>query len=648
MRVFRLRSQLGAGIAIITLVIGALLVGSLGFFSFEIIRHNTASDELRSACEAAALAAAAAMASSDSTDATVTHNNAIAAAQETFRRNNIVGKNLNDVDTRGLNRSNFSSFMAPNDKSAIYVEFLDPDSSPPNQPVTDLSSTKGRIVHVGAVFTNEPPFGKFLGIPAAPIRTSADGRVPQLDVVMCFDTSGSIDDQTPVTFVRRIWKADRNKNLGSAKDTVGGGTGANLYMVCPGRSGSPTPDGLAQGKIYDILYPSPIGSGLQAIPPQSLDSSDDDVNKRKYTFERKMRTNNPSGLGDAGPPGNYPLGGDPYNQFSYSDAVVNIDGKETFGGTTITSAGVTYEFPDVATLVEAARGNLDSDAKFKSSKAYESVPSGIGVRPGYQAVYNLAALNRTQPIGAARDAALTFFQTMHNNTDAHFGLVAFSSGISSTPDGKHGADWSIASNYQEGGKTVVPFPGVPLDKTDNKLTDVLAAIPKTQAHGSTAIADALESAVNMLKKSSSTTRPGSKKAIIMFTDGQPTVPSIGSRSWTTFADTAKTEGIAIYSIGLAQNKEIIPDECDHLNAGSGKKINYKDPATGVADSYVPTKEGMASIAGNNGQFFLVTDVSDLRFVFENIARHLVQLVKGTESGSAAGGAGSGGGAGKAL
>ncbi len=631
MKVFRFRNQLGAGIAVITLVICALLIGSLGFFSFEVIRHNTASDELRSACEAAALAAAAAMASSDSTDPTMTHNNAIAAAQETFRRNTILGKMLTDVDTTSMTRSNCDSFVAPNDKTAIFVEFQDPNSSPPNQPVTDLSSPNGRIVHVGAMFTNEPPFGKFLGIPSAPIRTGADGRVPQLDLVMCFDVSGSIDDQTPVTFVRRIWKATRNKNLGSADDATGGGPGAILYSVCPGRAGSPTPGGLAQGNIYDILHPSPIGTGVDGVPPQNLQDADGGVNDRRYVFSVAMRTKDAAVLADAAPPGNHPVGGDPYGQYDFSDMVVNIDGKKTFAGTSISSGGVTYDFPDVATLVEAARGNLDTDAAFKSSKASDSVPAGISFKPGYQAVYRLAALNNTQPIGAARDAALTFFQIMHNNTDAHFGLVAFSSSASSVPNGTRGPDQSVSSNYSEGGSTTIPFPGIPLDSSDTKLTDVLAAIPKTQADGSTAMADALDTAVNMLKKSSSQTRSGAKKAILMFTDGQPTVPRVGSRSWTTIADTARTEGIAIYSVGLAQNKEIIPDECEHLNAKAGKTINYKDPTTGVADSYTPTQEGMASVAGNNGQFFLVTDVADLRYVFENIARHLVQLVKGKNS-----------------
>jgi len=60
-------------------VMGFLLIGGLGLFSFEGYRANLAYDELRSACESAALAGAATLAGSDQTDPTIAHQNAIAA-----------------------------------------------------------------------------------------------------------------------------------------------------------------------------------------------------------------------------------------------------------------------------------------------------------------------------------------------------------------------------------------------------------------------------------------------------------------------------------------------------------------------------------------------------------------------------------------
>lgn len=623
------RSQRGAGIAVITLVIGAIIIASLGLFAFEVIRHNTAYDELRSACEAAALAGEAAMASSDSTDPTVTHNNAMTATRNAFRSNTILGFSLNDVNTTAMNRSNFPDYLPPVNKSAIAIEFLNPTSTPPNQPVSDLSSPDGRVVHVFATFTNEPVFGKFLGIPAAPVRTMADGRVPSLDVVMCFDVSSSIDDQTPVTLVRRIWNANRHVNLGSSPDTGSGDLGAVEYQVMTAEAGSPTQGGLCQGRIYDIFHPPAIGTDVDAVPPQHLSRANRGDHGHRYQWSKSMRTLNPDqGSADAQPPGNYP-DTDTFGADRFSDLVVNIDGKDVYGGKSITVGASSFDFPDTATLCEAARGNLESQERFESSKANLSLPASVTPRPGYQAAYLAAALAQTQPIGAARQAATDFFQIMNNNTDAHFGFVSFSDGTSIELDKNHGAENSVSASYDEAGTTTVPFRGTELSKTDNKLTDILGLIPSTQAKGCTAMTQALEEAVRQLKKDKGLTRAATKKAIIMFTDGQPTCPE--GRGWTTAADEAKTEGITIYTVGLAQNEDVIPLECDHLNAGAGQVIKYKDPTTSANKEYTPSVDGMAAKGATGGRFFLVTNSSDLRYVFENIARHLVQLVKGTQN-----------------
>jgi len=73
---------------------------------------------------------------------------------------------------------------------------------------------------------------------------------------------------------------------------------------------------------------------------------------------------------------------------------------------------------------------------------------------------------------------------------------------------------------------------------------------------------------------------------------------------------ARDAGVALYTIGLAQNPTIIPDQTDILNDKNS------DPTTG----------GMAAIAGHGGTFNLVTDSSELRQTFAKIARRLVKLV----------------------
>jgi len=68
--------------------------------------------------------------------------------------------------------------------------------------------------------------------------SKSEGSVPQLDVVMCFDTSGSIDDQTPVTLVARL---------------DNGGT--NKYQI------------MGNDTIWNLVGRSPTGCTLNAYPP---------------------------------------------------------------------------------------------------------------------------------------------------------------------------------------------------------------------------------------------------------------------------------------------------------------------------------------------------------------------------------------------
>lgn len=79
------------------------------------------------------------------------------------------------------------------------------------------------------LFGLKPVFGNFLGI-SGPFTVSADGngRVPQLDIVLCFDVSGSIDDQTPVTFIKRFWNPS---------------TSRIEYQTTTAKPGAPTPGG---------------------------------------------------------------------------------------------------------------------------------------------------------------------------------------------------------------------------------------------------------------------------------------------------------------------------------------------------------------------------------------------------------------------
>lgn len=583
------RPQSGQAMVVLGLILAVFMVLALGLLGFEIHRIELAREQLRAACDAASLSAAATLASSDNLNPTLAHTTAINTALTTFRQNLVIGTSLSAASQAA------STTDSPNANEALlYFEFLDPHN---NNAVVPLGDSRGKIIKVDGTFGLVPAFGKFLGINSTAIRTTSWGGVPDLDVVLCFDVSASIDDQTNVSFVKRSWDAANGKII---------------YTVASTSTGSPA-GALAQGTIYDILGPPATGSSVNALPPQQLTSSNNGQSSYPLTFsERSTSTAGLRGATNAGSaPGNCPPGtSGTGNSRCYTDLVVNLDGKSTFGGIT-TADG--FAFPDLATVVEAARGNLEDNTVFTNSKANTGVPNTITAKSGYKAAYLKLAAANIHPLGDAQLAGQDFLTIMNTNTDAHFSIVTFTTNAGTSSTSTYNTQ-NVDSTYAAGGNGSFPTPLIALNNTNGQTnySTCSAALPTTVAISSTNIGDAVNTAVTQLKSNS---RAGSKKAIVVFTDGQPTAGGpLDSNAWTNArraASKAKTEGIPIYTIGLAQNAAIIPGEIAILNDTNSNED------TG----------GIAAIAGNGGKFFLVTKVEDLRFTFENIARQLVQLVK---------------------
>ncbi|MBZ0187180.1 MAG: hypothetical protein K8F91_13110, partial [Candidatus Obscuribacterales bacterium] len=401
MRVNSRRNQRGALIILVCFLIGIIALPMFGMFTFEIVRATAIREQLRSACQSAALAGAATLASSDDTDPLATHNAVIAAACQAFRANTISEFQLTSADQVAT-----ATHHPDSDKASIFIELLNPNSTPANQPVS-LGDTKGRIVHVVGAFGLKPVFGEFLGITGPfTMRSDGHGRVPQLDIVLCFDVSGSIDDQTPVSFVKRYW------HQGQARIR---------HELTTAKAGAPTPGGMAHGRLFDVIGPPPTGSGLNAHYPQTLEASSSNCS-RPLSFSNALR--GPTNAGS--PPGNYPGGGGTGNQFTYTDLVVNISeaGDGTLSLPWTSPAGFTY--PNIETVVEAARGNLENGAVFSAARLDTVTElNTVTPTPGYQADYNSNARLKLRPIRDAQDAAQEFFTIMNTNTEAHFGFVSF-------------------------------------------------------------------------------------------------------------------------------------------------------------------------------------------------------------------------------
>ncbi|MBX9877814.1 MAG: VWA domain-containing protein [Candidatus Obscuribacterales bacterium] len=563
----------------VVLIIVAVVV--LGLLSVEVNRLVLAKQQLQSAADAAALAGAATLASSDNLDPMDAQDQASSTALNTFQKNQVLGRSLSTATIGGGGGSDY-----------IDINFLDPHN---NNAIVAPGDPKGKVVQVTANMAFRPLFA-FLGTYSYPLAAISNGGVPNLDVVLCFDVSGSIDDQTPVTFIRRRWS---NNKI--------------VYDIPSTRSGSPVQP-QAKGPLYDIIGPPATGTRSNGVYPQHLSlTNQSDVRWPLVFSEQSGVTGSAVGLRGTPnvgkPPGNCPPGTAGIgNQYTYTDVVVNIDGKNTFGGLDIDG----YNFPDVATLVEASRGNLENNTNYVNSKANTSLPN-IQPKAGYQAKYFEMAAKELHPLVDAQEAAADFFTIMNTNTDGHFGLVAFADAAGSSATSTQSL-YNVDSNYTTAGTGNFATPQIVLDPTatNTNYDSVIEVLPNTRATTGTNIGDALDEAVTQIKNRS---RAGSKKAIVLFTDGQPTVGQpLSSDPWTNArkaAQNANAQGIPVYTIGLAQNSEIIPGEVAILNDTNSSSSNG----------------GIAAIAGNGGKFFLVTKTSDLRKTFENIARQLVQLVK---------------------
>lgn len=622
-----MRRENGVTIILLCFILGLITLPMLGLFSFECIRAISAREQLRSASESASLAGAAKLASSDVTNPTQAHNDAIDAAREAFRANSINGYPLTAAQAAGN-----EFYNPPANKSGVYVEFLNPNSNPPNQPVP-IGNVNGRIVRVVGSWGHTPVFGAFLGLGGPYVmRAEGHGRVPQLDIVLAFDVSGSIDDQTPVTLIKR-WRNTSNPL-----------THKISYKIARSFSSATTTGDWASGRIYDIVQPPPTGSGANAHNPQHMSTYNDSRFGLNTTGLRFSDGSSPQGWqirgtpNTGGPSTGYssePQSG-AANQGVFTHCVVNLkeDGNDhswppAGQGTDSWTSPAGFYYKNVFTALEAHLGNLDSVANFNAARL-NNTPELNGVTPqaGYQADYIANAKKKVMPLFAAQDAAVTFFNIMNTNTEAHFGLTCFNTNAGqNSGETFTGTTWG--DNY--GGTAQYPRPGVALNLTQTQYNNCINAINSTVANGSTNIGEAIQRSRIWLNDPARF-RPGARRCIVLFTDGQPTAPN-GNSSDITYAqnqaDLCNTNSvkIPIYTIGLAQNDAIVPGECDILNDGGvGQVVTYTNQSGNPA-SYTCTADGVAKRAGNGGKFFLVTNTAHLRLTFENIARQLVQLVK---------------------
>jgi hypothetical protein len=589
------------------MICGLIIMPVLAVFSFEMSRMFLAKQQLQNANDAAVLAATAQLASSNNANPTAAHNDAIQAALTIFQQNVVVGSPL----THSSLVTAASELTPVPGEALLFFQFIDPVT----KKVVPISSPNGKIINLQSAYCTYLAFGnymgflssmgKYFGINNFTVDAISKGAVPILDVEICFDVSGSMDDETNVSFVRRTWD---------------GSLGRTTYNM----PNAPTASGKAEGTIFNVLQPPPTGTSLNGNFPQLFDQSDPNLSGTVYgnpliftgDLGNSLRAY-PNSYPDQGsPPGNSSPGPPDNGKGDYTDVVVNIDGNAHFGG--CVSGG--YNFADLATLVEAARGNLENTAVFNSSKANVSVSKSITPKAGYQAAYFAAMLPLLQPIANSQAATLLFCNILNTDTDCHFGLVAFHQyigipnaglGITQTGGNSYESVESIDQFEPYGQSVNYPLPLISLNPAlaQTNYNTVSSGIRSTVALGGTDIGAAVSQAVTDLQTNG---RTGSVKAIVVFTDGEPTFPdpATAQANARLAAVQASNAGIPVYTIGLAQIPAIEPSEIAILNDTNPN----------------PTTGGIAAISGHGATFDLVKDSSQLSATFEKIARRLVELV----------------------
>jgi Flp pilus assembly protein TadG len=667
------RSKKGGSTIVLIIFLAFLVILPLGLLGYELGRSFLVQQELRNVCDSAALSGSAAMASAPESETyTQRQNDALTTAYNTFEQNSILQTPLNTGNVSVINDPNTIAPATPTVHHAIVsLQLLDQNGN------WVAIGTPAASMLCQAYWTDAPIWGPTKLLPVASqytIGASSNGGLPQLDIVVCMDVSGSMDDQTPARFVNRYWDVTTNPGVGQLnwnRTVANGGNpgyGNTLYNVL-----NLTSVGTYTGTALNFYPPQNLADasyqGTDANGTSFLWSETPNAGTFVYSHLKGLRSNTSiSGfktatMPEAGmPPGNCnpatpnvsitPAGATSNNPHlqdasgGFTDLVADMgwNSAGTSGGTSING----FSFPNVETAVEASRGNMESDAVMESACGYPGQPAKIpailpGRGSGYFGAYYTWLLQNASPISAGRLALYNFYNTMNISSNCHLGLICFSTGIGNSPSSVFasnppaaGDNYRIDPSYAAGGTGTFPNPACPINSADSQLTDFntvitaddgsLTAPPLQWAsntyplipEGATDISDSLSAALGILTDGSADAnplngsyRPTAKKAIVLFTDGVPNIP--GGQT------TASNDALAQATIAGGSNVNI-PIYTIGLATNPGI-VSLENNLLGTTGPPV----GIAGLSGNNAIYVNVSNAAQLDQAFQTIARSLCQL-----------------------
>jgi hypothetical protein len=419
------------------------------------------------------------------------------------------------------------------------------------------------------------------------------------------------------------------------------GPGGPLGPAGPaGPVGPSGPGGPLGGWLPGVPAGPPVANNGPSIGPRS------DANfwyktlvsrASKFHFEQPADAHFSPGF-DPGS-GNYnPWGADPT---MFTDLVVNINGNNQFASYTGPGAFGAYPFPSLDFVVEAARGNMDSNGIAPST--YTDQQIGNAAQPGYQQAYLLQGYKQLQPKITVESSIKTFMSKILQTSDCHFGLVAFNNRAGLSPTDTDTA-YNVSWTYTVAGKVPYLIPQIPLSTNTNNfnaITTMLTPPPMGGPagapgggnasalfvpNGGSNLADGLQQALNNLTSANS--RTGAMKAIIVVTDKVPNRDLQGNAypnpaannpaiaDAVAVASAARTQGIPIFMVTL--------DQSPNAQMTPFMTTQFSDTAPG----------GLISTAGSGGVLYVnnwtdaSTTYTSLVGSFNNVVRQLMTLVKG--------------------
>jgi hypothetical protein len=541
--------------------------------AFEMSRILLARDQLKHCLELSALAGGATMAST-SLGTTAAQLESTTVATNILMMNSILGQNLAPNVSVVSSQSQLTPAAG---QLKITYEFDDP--------ITKLPSATGNVLKVYGAYAYPLLSGGFgaIGVSVYTLVAQVSAGLPSVDMVVVYSNDAAMDDQAPVTMVRRYWDP----------------TVPNIAYYIPNPGGGPS-----SGPISGLVCSNLLGTDVNGLPPQNLDAAGDpktancpkqfsEVGPTGKTLALRGLTNTGTAPGDAPPatggmglqlnqaPGNTRdsyaydpriinrrgsnswlrqlasrlsnihleqpayawftdgpnFGTSSYNPWNadpsmFTDAVVNIDGNTIFGGMNNQqgSRGATssnfsnYSFPDISYLVEASRGNLENNGIGPNVHVDNALASSS--IPGYQQAYQCLAYQCLEPKTTIETAIRNFLTKVQQTSDCHFAFVAFNDRAGLSPTDTMSAP-SVSYAYPVAGNTTYLLPKIPLDinASQSKTVSGLLTPPTTNVtpmmvpNGGSNLADGLQQAYAEL--TSTRSRPGAMKVIVLVTDKVP-------------------------------------------------------------------------------------------------------------------------------